>query len=72
MKTASFSMPRDLCDTISRLAFHGMLSKSSIVEIALREYLDGRTDQELLEKLRSRGASLRRTKHLDAPHNGIP
>jgi len=59
-KTATYNVQRALNQRLRRLAFRKRLSKSSIVEIALRQFLDGRSDEEIVEELLSRGAGLRR------------
>ncbi len=59
-KTVTFNVPRELNARVRRLAFHARLSKSSIVEIALMDFLDRRTDNEIVAELLSRGARLRR------------
>ncbi len=59
-KTATFNIARDLHQRLQGLAFSKRLSKSSIVEIAIRQFFWGRSDEEIVAELLAHGASLRR------------
>ncbi len=59
-KTVTFNIARDLDQRLHGLAFSKRFSKSSIVEIAIRQFFNGRTDEEIVAELLSHGASLRR------------
>jgi len=59
-QTLSVNLAADLVKRVQSLGFHEDLSVSSIVEQALIVFLDGHTEDELAERLRNLGATLRR------------
>jgi Fe2+ transport system protein FeoA len=61
LQTISVNLPRELVRRIQSLGFHQELSASSIVEQSLVMFLNGHSEVELAERLRSLGATLRRT-----------
>lgn len=60
LQTISVNLPRDLVRRVQTLGFHEELSSSSIIEQSLMFFLDGHSDKQLAEQLRSLGATLRR------------
>ncbi len=61
LQTISVNLPRELVRRVQSLGFHEDLSASSIVEQSLVSFLDGNSEAELAGRLRSLGATLRRT-----------
>ena len=60
LQTISVNLPRDLVRRVQSLGFHQELSSSSIVEQALVMFMDDESEEQLAERLRSLGATLRR------------
>jgi predicted transcriptional regulator len=61
LQTISVNLPRELVRRVQSLGFHQELSASSIVEQSLIMFFDGHSEAELADRLRSLGATLRRT-----------
>ncbi len=61
LQTISVNLPRELVRRVQSLGFHQELSASSIVEQSLLMFLDDHSEAELADRLRSLGATLRRT-----------
>ncbi len=59
-QTMSVNLPADLIQRVRTLGFHQDLSASSIVEQAVLKFFEHYSEEELAEKLRELGASLRR------------
>lgn len=57
----SLNVAGELANIARRLAFHHRMSESSITEVALRCLFEDRTDEEIVEILRAKGANLRRS-----------
>jgi predicted transcriptional regulator len=60
LRTISVNLPVAIVDRLRVLGFYEHFSSSAIVEAALAEFIDDRTDAELAIRLRASGASLRR------------
>ncbi len=58
--SVTFNIARNLHQRLHALAFSNRLSRSSIVEIAIRQFFEGRSDEDIVAELLSHGASLRR------------
>ncbi len=58
----SVNVPTACAERLRALKFKHELSGSSLVELALLEYFDSYTDDEIAEKARLGGASRRRPK----------
>ncbi|MDQ6933244.1 MAG: hypothetical protein M3160_08735 [Candidatus Eremiobacteraeota bacterium] len=58
----SVNVPTACAERLRALKFKHELSGSSLVELALLEYFDSHTDDEIAEKARLGGASRRRPK----------
>jgi len=61
LQTISVNMSRELVRRVQSLGFHQDLSVSSIVEQSLIAFLTDHSDEELANRLRALGATLRRT-----------
>ena len=60
LKTISVNLPVALVDRVRRLGFNGDVSVSSVVEKSLEAFLTKDADQHHAERLKARGATLRR------------
>ncbi len=60
LRTMSVNLPDDLIQRVRKLGFDENVSASSIVEQALLAFLNVGTEEELIQVLHDRGATLRR------------
>lgn len=60
IRKMSINVSAALGTRVRKLAFDADISESSIVETALRKFIDAKSDEELKRKLKREGASLRR------------